>query len=222
MSNNSKYNCYPNIIIDNNYQVHGVGSDQSTTNLSDKNFAFAIGISEDGTLWAISTTPDPDGGGSKIFWSDVGAQWNEINTPDPGGIAISGGPGSSCFFLTTSGEIWTMDTNGTGKEVYSANYVLEMDAGGGYIWALMAINGGIPSLHYSTWNAPFDFKKFNLGENASPFSLSVNYQGNCYATENYSPVYYSNDGSSSGSAGSGLDGAALKISFKNVLVFCFF
>ena len=211
---NSKYNCYPAILISNTYQVHGWNPDQSTNDLSDPGFASAVAISDDGTLWAISTTPDPDGGGGKLYWSDVGAEWNEISTNDPGGIAITGGSGSSCYFLTTSGAIWTMDTNGTGKKVFDDHLVIEMDAGGGYIWVIMSENGGIPALYYSPIGATFNFQKFPIGDNATPYSLSVNFEGNCFAVENDNPVYYGKDGTSKGSAGTGLDGKAMAISNK--------
>ena len=60
---NSNGNTYPFIIISGEGQVFGVDSSQTTHSLSNSNFAMDIGISEDGTIWAISNVPDPDGGG---------------------------------------------------------------------------------------------------------------------------------------------------------------
>ena len=71
----------------------------------------------------------------------------------------------------------------------------------------------MPKLYYSSagvlsWNA--------FAGDPQPNSISVGYQGNCYAVdEQGDPVYYSTDGSSSGSAGGGAQGKGLQISFKN-------
>ena len=131
---NQKGNQYPLWFISNNYQVFAGDSSGKAHSMSDQMFAMDISISEDGTVWVLSTTPDPDGGGSKLFWSDGDSNWNEINTPDPGGVAIAGGTGSSCYYLDYDSNIRTMDTNGASNVVYSKNYVESIDYGGGYFW----------------------------------------------------------------------------------------
>jgi hypothetical protein len=183
---------------------------------SKSDFASKVAISEDGTVWALSLTPDPDGGGAKLFWSDGDGNWTEINTPDPGGVGISGYTGSSCIYTDWDGNLRSMDTNGTSSILFQGDStpILEAAYGGSMIWALKSPKAGeIPVLSYSsdkgsTWNT--------FAGNVYPYGLSVSYQGDCYAIDqNFNPMYYSKDGSSSGSAGSGLDGKALTIAFAN-------
>jgi len=210
---NSKGNQYPVWGINNNYQVFAVATDGTTHNMSDENFAMNIGVSEDGTVWVLSVTPDPDGGGSKLYWSNGDNNWTELNTADPGGVGISGGTGDSCYFLTYDGEIRSMDTNGSGASVYKGNYIVDFDYGGGMMWAIMPEQeGGIPCLQY-TPVSNIQWKAF--ADNPQPFSISADYQGNCRAVNDFNPVYYSKDGVSTGSAGMGVDGKALAISAKN-------
>lgn len=209
---NSKGNTYPALVISNDYQVFGIDSQQQKHSLSNTDFAMDIGISEDGTIWVLSLTPDPDGGGARIFWSNGDGNWNEISTSDPGGIRISGGSGSSCYYLTSEGVIRTLDTNGTSSVYDSSNYYLEFDYGGGYVWAVFSKNGHIPQLYFSE-ASNLSWKAFN-GE-PQPFSISVNYQGNCVAVNDFSPITYSKDGSSTYSPGSGADSKTIQISSKS-------
>lgn len=210
---NTKGNQYPLWGINNNFQVFAIDTTGKTHAMSNENFAMNISVSEDGTVWISSTTPDPDGGGSKLFWSNGDSNWNEINTPDPGGISVSGGQADNCFYLTFGGEIRIVDTNSNNKLYYSGNYIDDFDYGGGMVWAIMPTKeGGIPCLQYSDINN-LQWKAF--AGNPQPSSISADYQGNCKAVANYSPVYYSNDGTSTGSAGSGLNGQAIFISAKS-------
>ncbi len=210
---NSKGNQYPLWGINISYQVFAVDTNGHATTKSNVNFAMKMAISEDGTVWALSTTPDPDGGGSKLFWSNGDGHWTEINTPDPGGIGIAGGEGDKCYYLTYDNEIRSMDTSGNSASVYKGNYIADFDYGGGMFWALMAEQtGGAPCLQYTPASS-ISWKVFQ--GKPEPVSISANYQGNCIAINSFDPVYYLKDGSSTGSAGAGVAGKALQISAKN-------
>jgi len=212
---NAKGNVYPFLIISQDYQVIGVQSDGKQTPLSEKNFAGNFGISEDGTIWVLSLTADPDGGGAKLFWSNGDSKWNEINTSDPGGIIISGGAGDSCYFITAMDELWSMNPQGQGQKLYDGANIYSMDYGGNFLWAVLSDKPGeIPALHFASSDSPTSWTKFDMGNASSPFSISVGYEGNCYGVADGNPMYYSNDGHSSGSAGGGADGIALETSFK--------
>ncbi len=210
---NSKGNQYPVWGINFNYEVFAVDTNGHANTMSDANFAMKVAISEDGTVWALSTTPDPDGGGSKLFWSNGDGNWTEINTADPGGVSISGGEGDKCYYLTYDGEIRSMDTSGNSTAVYQGNYIVDFDYGAGMFWAIMPEQaGGIPCLQYTS-ASDISWKAFH--GNPEPFSISADYQGNCIAIAGFDPVYYSKDGTSTGSAGAGVAGKALQISAKN-------
>lgn len=209
---NSKGNQYPVWGINDKDQVFAVDTNGTTHNMSNENFASSIGIAEDGTVWVLSMIPDPDGGGARLFWSNGDSIWNEINTPDPGGVDISGGLGSNCFYRTFDGEIRTMSTGGTGRSYYNGKYISAFDYGGGMVWALMPeTEGGIPCLQFANVDV-LQWKPF--AGNPEPSSISVDYQGNCQAINDADPVYYSKDGVSTGSSGTGVNGKAFIISSK--------
>lgn len=210
---NSKGNAFPNIILSNDSQVFGVDSHNQTHQLSETSFALDLAVSEDGTLWIISNTPDPDGGGSRIYWSNADGNWNEINTPEPGGVQISGGTGSSCYYLTSAGVVRTLDTNGDSTVFDDSSNFISFDYGGGYVWGIFYKNGGIPKLYYSQANA-LSWQAFS--GDPSPMSISVSYAGDCYGIDDSgSPKVYSTDGSTVSSAGSGADDNTAQISSKN-------
>lgn len=212
---NTKGNQYPMWYIDNNYEVFALDHGGKSHSMSSNSFAYDIGVSEDGTVWVVSSLPDSDGGGARIFWSNGDGNWNEIATSDPGGIRITGYTGSSCLFLTSNDEVYSLDTNGTATLEFQNLNIILLTYGGGYLWSLMPEQaGGIPVLRYldigsgsKTWNT--------FAGNVMPSSISADYAGNCAAVVNFSPVTYSKDGSSSYSAGAGIDGKALQISFRN-------
>ena len=211
---NTKGNAYPLWMISNSFQVQSVDSSQHITNQSDEGFAMDFGISEDGTIWVLSTQPDPDGGGSKIYWGNGDSNWNEIATSDPGGIRICGFTGSSCLFLTGDYQLMSMDTDGTSKTIYdgSTNPVIEFDYGDNTIWAVLSNKEGeIPTLHYTDAST---INWTSVGENLySLYSLSVNVQGFCFGIMDYKPVYYEKNGTT-GSAGATGSKLALAISNK--------
>ena len=210
---NSKGNQYPLWGISISYQVFAVNTDGHATTMSNVSFAMSMAVSEDGTVWVLSTTPDPDGGGSKLFWSNGDGNWTEINTTDPGGVSIAGGEGDKCYYLTSDSEIRSMDTSGNSVSIYKGNYIADFDYGGGMFWALMPEqSGGAPYLQYTPASA-ISWKVFQ--GKPQPASISANYQGNCLAVTSADPVYYSKDGSSTNSAGAGVAGKAFIISAKN-------
>jgi hypothetical protein len=213
---NSKGNAFPLWYVDNNFEIFAVANDGSSQSKSKSSFASKVAVSEDGTVWALSVTPDPDGGGAKLFWSNGDGNWTEINTPDPGGVGISGYTGSSCIYNDWDGNLRSMNTDGTSSVLFNAGEtpLVEAAYGGGMIWCLKPPSAGqIPVLSYSSDNGS-SWKEF--AGDIYPYGLSVSYNGDCYATDqNFNPMYYSKDGSSSASAGSGIDGKTLSIAFAN-------
>ena len=211
---NTKGNAYPLWGINTKFQVFASGSDHQENPMSNENFAMDIAVAEDGTIWVLSTKPDPDGGGSKIYWGNGDNQWNEINTPDPGGVAIAGYAGSSCLYKDWEGNLRSMDTAGKSQVLIQNIALIDFDYGNGYIWALFPEKEGeIPVLHFAADGPNPQFKVF--AGNVSPSSLSVDYAGNCYGVVDYSPMSYSKDGQSVFSAGSGANGETLAITSKN-------
>ena len=92
---------------------------------------------------------------------------------------------------------------------------MSFDYGGGYIWATYYDSEGRVGLYYAKSGSSLDFKEFSLNGADEPIDFSVDYQGNCIAVVDNSPVYFSNDGSGTGSAGQGLNGETLSIAAKN-------
>ena len=210
---NSKGNVYPVWGVNPDFEVFAIDSNGQVHSKSAQNFAFSVCVSEDGTVWVLSTQADPDGGGAKLYWSNGDGNWTEITTDDPGGISISGGQDDTCIYLSTGGDLRLVDTNSNNKSIYQNDQLIEFDYGGSMIWALFPKSvGKIATLHYADYNA-LQWKEFEGG--IYPYSLSVDYDGNCHGIEDFNPMYYSKDGKSSGSGGSGADGKSLQYTFKN-------
>ncbi len=215
---NAKGNAYPLLLVSNNYQVQAVDKSQKITNLSNEMFAMEVCISEDGTIWALSVNPDPDGGGAKLFWSDGDQNWNEINTPDPGGIQIAGYTGSSCIYLSGSdGALRSMDTNGTSTVIYDnpSMQLVDFDYGGGKIWGILPPGEGkIPILQYMDASSASSASWTPAGsDDYYVFNLSVNSNGACYGVDDYAPVTVSTSGEIT-SAGS-ISKNVISITYKN-------
>lgn len=210
--------------LGNNYLAWVIGADNqvqaldpSTNTLvtkSDNGFAFDLGVSADGTIWVISTIPDPNGG-AKIFWSPGDGTWNEMKKPTKQAAQICGTSGSNCMYVSETGDVVQMSTDGTSYNLLTGLAISDIDYGGGYYWAIMPLQpGGIPCLQFAkVTTPPLTWKPF--AGNPIPTSLSVNYSGDCYAVADYNPMYYSNDGNSSSVDGSGANGSTLQITFKN-------
>ena len=214
MANNNA-NQYPAWLIDVNGTVVAVPHDGgAVVKKSNENFAYKLGISTNGILWAISTTPDPDGGGAKIFWSTGDGNWTEINTSDPGAISITGYTDNACLYMDWDGNVRQLDTSGNATLLFSDPTLIDLDYGGGWLWAIRpASSGNIPVLQLAEYSGGNPNWKIFDG-NITPYSLSVSYQGNCYCQVAGTPTYFSNDGSSTDKWGSGIDGQALQGSFK--------
>ena len=211
---NTKGNAYPLWGINTKFQVFASGSDHQENPMSNENFAMDIAVAEDGTIWVLSTKPDPDGGGSKIYWGNGDNQWNEINTSDPGGMQIAGYVDDSCLYLDWDGNLRSLSTAGETKVISKNVGIEEFDYGGGYIWALLPKEiGGIPILQFSPAGDSLNFTAF--AGDIYPFDLTVDYAGNCQAVNNFSPTSYSKDGHSSFSSGAGADNQTLQITSKN-------
>jgi hypothetical protein len=196
-------------------QVFAANIGEAPVMKSKPNFAMDLSISEQGTLWAVSQIPDPDGGGGKIFWSNGDGQWNEINNSAPGAVQIAGTSSENCVYRTFDGLLYGQDTSGNNNLYYNGETpVLDVDYGGGMLFGLLAeAPGKDPILQYSGYRTPPIWKPFQ--GDLMPGGLSVSYNGDCYGIIGDAPLYFSKDGHSTGSAGAGLSGQALQISFKN-------
>ncbi|MEL6391279.1 MAG: hypothetical protein AAFR97_00915 [Bacteroidota bacterium] len=211
---NTKGNAVPLWGITSDFTVVAFDLDHKPKPMSDSNFALKIAIAEDGTVWAVTTTPDPDGGGAKIFWSDGNGNWTEINTPDPGGVAIAGYSGSSCIYLDDKGILRTLTTDGETEVIFNNPALADFDYCAGYLWALFPQTvGGPPVLQYKNLAKDPDFHVF-VGDKM-PVSLSVDYQGDCSGALDGTPQSFANDGQSEYPIGSGLEGKTLQITSKN-------
>lgn len=206
-------NNYPLWIIDEKGRVNYVDSEGVPTPVSGENYASGLAISDDGVIWALTTTPDPDGGGAEISWLDDTKSWNTIPTSDPGAFALTGGPGDQCIYRTSEGVIYKMDTQGNGNVIYKDNPVLAVDYGGGNVWGVLSDQPGeIPQLHYAKLSDSLQWNEFKGVQ--SPTSISANYNGDCVGIQEFDPYLYQLPDSTS-LFGSGVNSEALQISFKN-------
>lgn len=209
---NTNGNVYSALGINAQNQVFGVDpNDNILFFLSDENFAQVIAISENGTIWAIST--DPVSGGAQIFWSIGDGNWTPVSN-DPGAVLLTGGQLDGALYYTESQTLWTIQTNGEGEQIGQMPEVQNLDYGGGYLWMVAPIQPNTAAcLQFTPTDGVYNWKPFSgLPE---PSSISVNYMGDCYGVDKFSPVYYSSDGTNTGSDGSGATGRAIEITFKN-------
>ncbi len=212
---NSKGNQYPLWYININFQVMALDHSGKAYEKSNPGFATDIGVSEDGTVWVISTVPDPDGGGARIFWSNGDGNWNEISTADPGGIQITGASGSNCMFITSDDKVYTLTTAGKASLNFQDLEILQLSYGGNYLWALLPESpGGIPVLRYLKVTDP-GLTWHTFTGNILAQRISTNTSGNCAAVVDNNPMYFLNDGKSSGSMGIGTDDQTLQITYRN-------
>lgn len=211
---NTKGNAYPLWGVNSNYQIFAAGTNHQEIAMSNEGFAMDIAVSEDGTVWALSTVPDPDGGGAKLFWGNGSSEWTEISTSDPGGISIAGYLADSCLYLDMAGNLRSMNTAGESKLLFQNDSLIDFDYGGGYLWAVFPKAAGeIPVLQFSPSSPALQFKVFS--GDVSPISLAVDYDGNAHGVVDYSPMTYSKDGHSAFSAGADANDETLAITFKN-------
>jgi hypothetical protein len=194
---NTNGNKYPAWIISSKGQILSVAANGTVSPQSPENFAYDLGVSDDGTIWVVSSTPDPDGGGAKIFWGLGDGKWNEINTPNPGGVSITGtGPGA-CYYITLGGDLWELYTNGHATLRKFASHVVQIEyCSSGALWAVFPDKpGDEATLHFGPLGPnPFTFHLFP--GNVSPTSISGNSSGNCYGLVKGKPVQYTQAGTS--------------------------
>lgn len=181
--------------------------------VSEEGFASNIAISEEGVIWAMTTLPDPDGGGVKIAWLDRNLTWHIINTIDPGAFGITGGREDECIYRTSSGVVIKMDTQGNGETIYDSDPVHSLDYGGSMLWGSFTDRtGAITRLQYADYSDSLRWNEFM--EIQSPTSLCVNYRGDCVGIENFNPFVYQLP-ETSRIFGSGAKIKAMQISFKH-------
>lgn len=209
---NTNANVYPALGINSQNQVFGVDANNNIHTLSPVNFAQVIAISENGTIWAIST--DAITGGAQLSWSIGDGNWTAV-TDVPGAVLLTGAGNDGALYYTEEQTLWSILTNGESEQVAQMPEVQDIDYGGGYIWMVAPIQPNTRAcLQYTpTTGTTYNWKPF--AGIVEPTSISVEYQGNCYGVQDFSPIYYSKDGSTTGSAGSGANGSALEITFKN-------
>ncbi len=181
-------NHYKLWIINVQNQVCYIDDENQVNAVSEEGFASDIAISEGGVIWALTSTPDPDGGGAEIAWLDRHQTWHTI-TNDSGAFEITGGREDQCVFRTSSGTLHTIDTQGLGRTICDTHSVRSMDCGGGRVWALLSDRtGGIPQLHYAEYSESLQWNKFAGIQN--PTSISVNDRGECTGIQGYMPFEY--------------------------------
>lgn len=210
--------------IGNNYPLWAIGAnnqilalDPSTNTFvtkSDNDFAFDLSVSEDGIVWVISTIPDPNGG-AKIFWSPGDGTWKEMQKPTKEATSISGTTHNNCIYISESGDIIQLNTDGTSRTIIYGSVITEIDYGGGYYWAIFPTQpGGIPCLQLAPVSAG-NLMWTPFAGNPIPNSLSVSYYGDCYAVNDFTSMFYSKDGKTTAVSGAGANGMALQVTFKN-------
>jgi hypothetical protein len=211
---NTNGNIYPLWMVSADDQVFARDDQGNLLGKSNVNFARDISLSEDGIVWLLSNTPDPDGGG-KIFWGTGDGNWNEINTKAPGAVRIAGAGPSTCLYIAPDQSIWNINTNGESKQIYNSSPVYDLDTGGGFTWALMAPQPGKqPALYYTSFGvSPLEWHPFE--GSPSPANFSVAYNACCYGVVNNNVVFFSSDGKTSNPYGTGAGNQALRVSFKN-------
>lgn len=210
---NTNGNVYPVLGINAQNQVFAIDSNNMVHSMSDVDFAEVIGISTNGIIWAIATTPDPKSG-SYLYWSAGDGNWAPVGNYT-GDVLLSGGGDDVAVISTEDGAVWYVNTDGSSALVTKIPDMQQMDFGGTNLWAVFPnIPGGRPCLQFTNvMETPMNWTPFaGLPE---PMGISVNYSGDCYGVVDYNPIYYSQDGSTTGSAGSGADGMSLAQSFKN-------
>lgn len=206
-------NDYKLWIINPQNQVCYVNLRGQTITVSEAGFASDIAISEDGVIWAMTTTPDPDGGGAEIAWLDKDQVWQTIRSKAPGAFDITGGREDQCIYRTSSGVLYRMDTQGNSKIIYDSNPIFSIDFGGSMVWGVFPDQPGkIPQLHYADYSESLQWNEY-MGIQ-SPSSLSVNYKGDCVGIQNFDPFVYQLPGNSR-IFGSGVHEKVAQISFKH-------
>ena len=198
---NTKGNQYPAWIISASGQVLSVAADGTLKAQSPQDFAYDISISTDGTVWVVSTTADPDGGGAKIYWSNGDNNWNEISTPNPGAASITGTADGFCFYVTTGGDLWKLDTTSAAEKLSWASNIVAVDYSSGAdraVWAVFPDQPGQqPTLHFGKFgNKPNVFNWTLFPGNVSPTSISGNSNGNGYGLIAGVPWQYTQAGTS--------------------------
>jgi hypothetical protein len=181
--------------------------------MSATDFAEEISISENGIVWVLSTQPDPQSG-SYLYWGAGDGNWKPVGNV-PGVVQLTGAGPDIAVFYTEDGSVWVINTNGSSSLLTKIQDVQEMDYGGNNLWAVFpTIPGGKPCLQF--WNVMVTPANWVVFEGAlEPMGISGNYNGDCYGALDYSPVYFSGDGKTTGSGGSGAKGSTLALTFKN-------
>lgn len=210
---NTNANVYPALGINAQNQVFGVDPNNNIHLLSEENFAQVIAISENGTIWAITT--DPLTGGAQLAWSVGDGNWTIVISTAPGAVFLTGSVGGGALYYTEDQTLWGVSTNGESEQIAQMPEVQDIDYGGGYLWMVAPIGPDTQACLQFTPTTGLSYNWKPFAGIVEPNSIAVNYQGYCYGVQDFSPVYYAPDGSTTGSGGSGAEGSALEITFKN-------
>lgn len=218
---NSKGNNFPVWFIAGDQTVYARDAQGVNHPMSPAGFAKDLGISTDGTIWAVSNKPDPDGGGGALFWCNGDGNWNPIESSAPGGIHISGDGGiglpSSGLYISSDFTLWNVFTDNSGGQLQIPGPLFAFDTGAGYAWAVVPDQeSGIPYLNFMNVGGG-DVQWTKFGPGLTPTGISVSYNGDCYGILDGNPTFFSKDGVTYNSAGAGADGIGLQMSFKNTI-----
>ncbi len=209
---NYKGNRFPLWAIEPDGTVVAYDAMATRNQMSEAGFASKLGISDDGTVWAVSREADPSGGGLKIFFSDGSKDWQEIDGDGPGAMQIAGISGGDCVIITNTNDLYSLDQ----KKNYThlAKEIYDINCGGGNFWAIKpAKEGGIPVLQYCAAKAPLQWKVFE--GNLTPTSLSVGAGGDCWALLDEVPFQFKSDGKTKQAVIPGAKIEAMQISYKD-------
>lgn len=210
---NTNANVYLALGINEQNQVFGVDPNNNIHLLSEENFAQVIAISGNGVIWAITT--DPLSGSTQLSWSLGDGKWT-VAINDSEAVLVCGANFDGAIFYTQDGTIWAIQTNNnSANPMVKIPGVVALEYGNSYIWIVAPIAPDTPACLQFTYGGQTPYKWQPFAGNVEPSSISVNYEGDCYAVQDFSPVYYSRDGSTTSSAGVGANGSALEITFKN-------
>ena len=209
---NYKGNRFPIWAIEVDGTVVAYDAMATRNQMSEAGFASSIAISVDGTVWAVTFEPDPDGGGQKVYFSDGSSNWTEITGKAPGAVAVAGTAKGDSVIITNDYLLYAIEQdNGflkLDKEVYA------IDCGAGKFWALKPLKeGGIPVLQYCVATTPLQWKVFE--GNLTPTSISVDAAGECWALLDGVPYKFKLDGKTKQPVIPGAKLNAIQISCKD-------
>lgn len=134
------------------YSVSGGGTAVPDFTLNDtpsQTILADIGASENGRLWAVSTA-------NALYYRDANsAAWVQTSISDA--KRVDGGPGGSCFYINTSGTVFSFSGSGTPTQISATGQFTpsNADIGSGWTTTPYVVDNGAAVFKYSgagtTW-----------------------------------------------------------------------